>query len=163
MKQPLLVIVGIFAAFPLVGLAQNSNTAPNNSTACAIAVAPPVQRGTILINGPANIGCGGRSTAEIDSYLLQHCPGCAIVARFTHACGAYAASPGRNDNTIRPATGWATVSFGDNENSFNADKAARQQAIDKCTSNGGIRCDVGLSDCDTGNYMQHPGSGQTAH
>ena len=140
---------------------QSSDRGPNDSTACAIAVAPPQQQGSIRVTGPANMGCGGRSDSEIDSYVMERCSGCTIVDHFTHACAALSDTAGNNrSNTAR---GWAIVRFGQNEHNAQAMNEARRQANEKCTANGGIQCYVSLSVCDTGTYMQRPGSGGTTH
>ena len=140
--------------------AQSTTRSPNGATACAIAVAPPSHQGSIVVTGAANIGCGGRSDAEIDAHVLSRCEDCAVVTHFTHACGAYSATA--NNNKSNTAIGWAVVAFEPNQDSFPALKEAREQADGKCANNGGYQCYVRLAVCDSGVYLQQPGSGATA-
>jgi hypothetical protein len=161
MRGAFVLLVG-WAVLCGISVAQESSpdASPNHSTACAIAIAPPARQGTILVSGAANLGCGGRSEAEIDADVLSQCPQCTVVAHFTHACGAYAATAGNNKSNT--ASGWAIAQFGPDEQSFGAQQEAQRQSVEKCTSNGGVQCYVRLTKCDTGTYKKAPGSGRSA-
>jgi hypothetical protein len=143
---------------------QNSNMAPNHSTACAIAIAAPVAHGSFMVNGPANIRCGGRTDSEIDAITLSRCDGCTIAAHFTHACASYSASGGINRpspaNTVHA---FAIVPMARDGADLEAEKEARRQAIEKCNANGGIQCFTGLVTCDEGNYTIISQSKGVAH
>jgi hypothetical protein len=151
----------IFSLPTLAQISQgNSNIAPNHSTSCGFAKGQPEREGVIMVSGSATLFCGARSDAEVDAKLMSHCQGCAVVAHFTHACGAY--SQTADNNKSNTAWGYAVVRFAEGENSLPALIEAKRQADEKCSSNGGIRCYTRLSDCDTGTYMAPPSSGRSA-
>jgi hypothetical protein len=131
----------------------SSNISPTGSTACAIAT----REGG---DGTAYIGCGGKSDSEIDGRVLSRCPGCSVVAHFTHACAAWSQEAGGNLTTGISA--WAIVQLAPEGTESLIGKVSGDQANARCTANGGKSCYVRISQCDTGAYMAAPLSGRSA-